>query len=187
MSVWFCKRAREGFTIMELLVVVAIIGILASVILIAIGDTQREAHQRAAQQELRNIHAAIELMRIHTGQYPHGRDRYCPPRDATDNEVNLASAAAGLTATDGSHSSWDGPYITEAIDPWGNPYFLDEDYYCTAGAVGCQGIEDSDTDTSALISCGPNGSLGTNPGYPDNSPSCAYDDDNIVYVLCRDI
>lgn len=44
------------------------------------------------------------------------------------------------------------------------------------------------TDTSALVSCGENGALGDADGggpIRDNGTGCAYDDDNIVYVLCR--
>lgn len=176
-----------GFTLLEILIVIAIVGILATVILAALGDSREQAHVRAAQQELRNVHAAIELMHLHTGKYPHGSDRYCPPIDASNNEVDLSADSAGLVATDGSHQNWQGPYIEDILDPWGNPYFLDEDYYCTAGATGCRGHTTGGVaDRSVLVSCGPDGMIGDDPDnpQPDNGNACAYNDDNVVYVLC---
>ena len=182
-------RVPAGFTLLELLVVIAIIGILAAVILASLGDSREQAQVRAAQQELRNLHAAIEQLHLHTGVYPHGRSRYCPPRDDIGNEVDLSLPSSGILSTDGSHENWGGPYMREVTDPWGNPYFFDEDYHCTAGAVGCRGYDSGgDLDRSVLVSCGPDGMVGTDPdnGTPDNGNACAYNDDNVVYVLCGD-
>ena len=168
-----------GFTLIELLVVIAIIGILAAVVLASLNDSRRQGQEAAALGEMRSIHTTMELLLSDTELYPHKSDRYCPPTVASGNEVDLSSNVAGLVATDGTYPNWQGPYIPDVIDPWGTPYFLDEDYRCTAGALGCGGIADSSEDTSALVSCGPDRD-DTGAGG-----SCTYNDDNIVYVLCR--
>lgn len=118
--------------------------------------------------------------------YPHKQGRYCPPRNLGNNEIDLSTASGGLVATDGTYQNWEGPYITDVIDPWGNPYFLDEDYYCTPGALGCAGANDSTPEVSVVVSCGEDGMLGDDPGnsQPSNGVGCAYNDDNVVYVLC---
>lgn len=167
----------RGFTLIELLVVIAIIGILASVILSSLADARESARIASVQAQLKSIHNAMEILYLHTGLYPHKKNHFCPPLDQANNEINLYASAAGLTATDGSYVNWDGPYIRDVIDPWGTPYYFDEDYQCTAGAVGCGGVADVGTDSSVLVSCGPNKAI--------NSGSCAYDDDNVVYVFCK--
>jgi general secretion pathway protein G len=175
-----------GFTLIELLVVIAIIGILVAVVLASLSDARQQSLAVSAQSEMRSIQTAMELMYNDVGLYPHQRSRYCPPRDGSNNEVDLSLPSSGLIATDGSYSGWRGPYISDVLDPWGMPYFLDEDYYCTAGAVGCNGHISLTADRAVLVSCGPDKLIGQDPsnGTPNNGPGCAYNDDNIVYVLC---
>lgn len=178
-----------GFTLIELLVVIAIIGILAAVVLASLNDSRDLAKARKAQADMRNIHTAMEVMFNHTGLYPHKQTQYCPPRSAGGNEVNLASPTSGLIATDGTYPEWQGPYLNGVTDPWGMPYFLDEDYYCTAGAVGCDGQVSVGVGSlfSVLVSCGPDKKTGddTDNPQPDNGDACAYNDDNVVYVFCK--
>lgn len=183
-----CQLSR-GFTLIELLVVIAIIGILAAVVLASLGESRELAQMRKAQADMRNIHTAMEVLYNDTGLYPHKQTTYCPPRQAGGNEVNLNAPTTGLVATDGTYPGWKGPYVTSVLDPWGQPYFLDEDYHCTAGAIGCNGFETTNTSEiwSVLVSCGPDGMIGndtTNP-QPSNGAACAYNDDNIVYPLCQ--
>lgn len=132
---------QRAFTLIELLVVIAIIGILAAVVLASLSDSKELAKIRKAQADMRNIHTAMEVLFSHTGLYPHKQTQYCPPRLAGGNEVDLSLPSTGLVSTDGTYSNWSGPYVTSVLDPWGRSYFLDEDYYCTAGAVGCGGVE----------------------------------------------
>lgn len=180
-------QRNSGFTLIELLVVIAIIGILAAVVLASLSDVRKSALERRAQSDMRNIHTAMEMLRNDTGLYPHKKSHYCPPVDGAGNEVNLNLNSSGLVNTDGSYAGWHGPYMRVLTDPWGTPYFLDEDYYCTTGAVGCDGHNSLTADRSVLVSCGPDKMTGQDPfnGTPNNTPGCAYNDDNIVYVFCR--
>lgn len=181
-------KINAAFTLIELLVVIAIIGILAAVVMASLTDAREQSLVRTAQAEMKSIHTAMEVLKTDTNLYPHKKKNYCPPVSMAGNEVDLSLPSSGLVATDGTYNNWSGPYIADVLDPWGNPYFLDEDYYCTAGAIGCNGVASASPDHSVLVSCGPDGMLGDADGggpIPDNGSACAYNDDNIVYVFCN--
>jgi len=175
-------KQSAGFTLIELLVVIAIIGVLAATALASLASARERSLITTAVSEMREISVAAETLFIHTGLYPNKRNSVCPPSNAfPNNEIALNTPTAGLTATDGTYNGWNGPYITNVIDPWGTPYFLDEDYQCTAGVEGCKGVIFTGSNfTSALISCGPDRQLDAS-----NGNACAYNADNIVRVYCQ--
>lgn len=100
----------SGFTLLELLVVLAIMGLLAAIIgPNVIGYLGRGKSQAAAVQA-RSVATALNLFRVDVGRYP------------TEAEGLDALLKAPATAP-----GWNGPYLPEAkgiIDPWGNPYHL---------------------------------------------------------------
>jgi type II secretory pathway pseudopilin PulG len=167
-------------------VVIAIIGILAAVVLASLSQSRELAEIRKAQADMRNIHTAMEQLFNDTGLYPHQLTSYCPSQFRPGNEVDLSLSSSGLLGNDGSFENWSGPYVTDVLDPWGNPYFLDEDYYCLSSTVGCNGKQDTAPDSSVLVSCGPNNARGVSPEAPgfSNGTACAYDSDNVVYYFC---
>lgn len=168
-------RSR-GFSLMEILVVIAIIGILVSVVMPAVNRGRDRALVAATIAEIDGIKSAMAMLYNDTGYYPNGATSYCRTTLPANNEIDLASNDAGLLANGSGWGGWSGPYVSGATDKWGNSYFIDEDYQCLAATEGCRGITDAGTDSSVIVSCGPNGAM--------SGPSCDYDDDNIVYRLC---
>ncbi|MBI0434404.1 type II secretion system major pseudopilin GspG [Roseomonas sp. KE0001] len=102
------RAARPGFTLVELLVVLVILGLLAS---IAAPQAMRYlggARHDAARLQLQGLSTAVDLFRLDTGRYP-------------SREEGLAAL---VQAPSGSER-WNGPYVRKAehlMDPWGRPY-----------------------------------------------------------------
>jgi len=63
---------KKGFTLIEILIVVGIIGILSSVVLIGLGPTQRLGRDARRLADLRNVQNALELYFNRCGYYPGG-------------------------------------------------------------------------------------------------------------------
>lgn len=168
----------RGFTLVELLVVIAIIGALASVVMPSVQSARDKAQVAAAVVEIDALKTVFQQMYDDTGYYPNGDTSYCRDVSAiSDNEVDLSTNNAGLLANGVGWANWNGPYVPDVQDPWGNPYYLDEDYQCLAATTGCPDVDDVGNDSSVIVSCGPNGAV--------SGGSCEYDTDNVVYRLCE--
>jgi prepilin-type N-terminal cleavage/methylation domain-containing protein len=61
---------RHGFTIIELLVVIVILGLLAAVMVFAVGGSGDDAQQHACETERRTLENAMEAYKAETGAYP---------------------------------------------------------------------------------------------------------------------
>jgi general secretion pathway protein G len=105
------RRAGErGFTLLELLVVLAILGLLAAIIGPQVIRYLGSSRTQTAHVQAKNIEAALELYKLDAGRYP------------TPEEGLQA-----LVKAPASDPSWNGPYIADAsalTDPWGKPYLL---------------------------------------------------------------
>lgn len=61
---------KKGFTIVEILVVVAIIGILASIVMVSLNSSRAKARDANRAKSIENIKGALELYFANNGQYP---------------------------------------------------------------------------------------------------------------------
>ena len=64
------RRARQGFTIVELLLVIAVIAVLAAIVIVAYSGIQDRARNAARVNDLSNLQKTIETYKIQNGSYP---------------------------------------------------------------------------------------------------------------------
>ncbi len=100
---------QSGFTLIEIMVVVVILGILAALVAPQVIGNVSEARITAAKSDIRNLQNSLEMFRLHSFRYP-----------STDEGLEaLVNAPVSADAAD----RWKGPYLTKVPnDPWGRPY-----------------------------------------------------------------
>jgi general secretion pathway protein G len=125
---------NRGFTLMELLIVMAILGMLAALVGPALFSNLGKGQRSAAQTQMDSLASALDGYRLDVGRYPRELD--------------------GLVENDTGRDTWSGPYLQRADavpkDPWGNDYvytLVGEDFELLSyGADGAQGGEGDDAD-----------------------------------------
>lgn len=131
---------QQGFTLLEVMVVVVILGILAALMVPKIISRPDEARVIAAKQDVASLMQALKLYRLDNQRYP-------------STEQGLQALVIKPT-TAPSPANWKtGGYLDRMPkDPWGNPYqylnpgLHDEIDIVALGADGTPGGEGNDTD-----------------------------------------
>ena len=104
-------KREAAFTIVEILVVVAIIGIMALMVVPRLSGRTEAARRAAAQADIRaNLAVALDLYELDNGAYP-----------TTEQGLRSLVRKPGAAPVP---PNWSGPYLKGGLpkDPWGNPY-----------------------------------------------------------------
>jgi general secretion pathway protein G len=101
------RPAAHGFTLLELLVVMVIIGLLAGLVAPRYFDQVGKSNIKVARAQMDSLEKALDQFRLDVGRYP-------------STEQGLAA----LTVKPQNLEKWAGPYLKRAVppDPWGTPY-----------------------------------------------------------------
>ena len=138
-------KKHRGFTLIEVMIVVVILGILASIIVPKIMGRPDEARATRTLQDIRAITAALDLYRLDNYSYP-----------TTDLGLEaLVTMPAGLPQ--GTHWKQGGYLDQMPVDAWGKPYFYlkpgthgEFDLY-SYGADGIEGGAEADADITNWV------------------------------------
>lgn len=104
------RPSERGFTLLELLVVLAILGLLAAIVGPQVIRYLGSSKTQSASVQSKNIVASLNLFRLDAGRFP-------TPQEGL---TALVKAPAGMP-------TWNGPYLPDQnalTDPWGKPYLM---------------------------------------------------------------
>ena len=127
------SMASRGFTLIELMLVLVILAVLATIVMKNFAGYSEKARVTTAKAQVSNIADALDTFEVDVGRYP-------------TTEEGLLS----LYEQPGSAKGWTKPYIKQKIgnDPWGHPYI-----YRFPGQKNPKGFD--------VFSAGPDGTEGT--------------------------
>ena len=135
------RRRAAGFTLVELLVVLIILGLIAAFAAPQVIKFVGGAKTDSAKIQIERLSSVLDLYRLQVGRYP-----------SDDESLNA------LMEQPADAPNWDGPYLKKAdslIDPWGRPYLYrfpgehgDYDIY----TLGADGQEDGEGENQDLTS-----------------------------------
>ncbi len=128
---------QDGFTLIELMVVILIIGLLATIVVQNLLSATDKDKRVKAQADISQIKSALDRYYLDAGSYP------------TSDQGLPALMAAPTSGND--PKDWGGPYIERMpLDPWGRAYFYQSDgneYLLKSyGADGVEGGEGKNAD-----------------------------------------
>ncbi|HJV53625.1 MAG TPA: type II secretion system major pseudopilin GspG [Noviherbaspirillum sp.] len=104
------RRVSRGFTLIEIMVVVVIMGILAALVVPKLMGRTDDARITAARQDISTLMAALKLYKLDNQRYP-------------TTEQGLQALIAKPTSGPAANGWKSGGYIEKLPkDPWGNPY-----------------------------------------------------------------
>ncbi|HVN88692.1 MAG TPA: type II secretion system major pseudopilin GspG [Candidatus Binataceae bacterium] len=129
------RSVASGFTLIELMVVILIIGLLATIVVQNLRSATDKAKRVKAQADIAQIKSGLDRYYLDVGSYP-----------SSDQGLN-----ALVSSPSGNVRDWQGPYLEKIPpDPWGNNYFYQSDgnsYVLKSfGADGAEGGEGKNAD-----------------------------------------
>ncbi|OGP73765.1 MAG: type II secretion system protein GspG [Deltaproteobacteria bacterium RBG_16_49_23] len=101
------RRGERGFTLIEIMIVIIIIGLMAGLVAPRLMDKLTQAKHKAAKAQVALYGTALDTFRLDVGRYP-----------TTEEGLKvLREKPPGV-------EMWKGPYLSKevALDPWGKPY-----------------------------------------------------------------
>lgn len=102
------RHGEHGFTLVEILVVITIIGLIMALVGPRVLNYLSEAKVKAAKIQIESLSSTLDLFYMDTGRYP-----------------STGEGLAALLQRPAGVQEWNGPYLKSAVvpnDPWGHAY-----------------------------------------------------------------
>jgi len=102
------RSAEAGFTLVEMLVVITIIGLIMALVAPRVLNYLSESKAKAAKIQIESFGSALDLFFLDSGRYP-----------------SSSEGLGALVQRPGNSPTWNGPYLKGGLvpsDPWGNAY-----------------------------------------------------------------
>ena len=133
MSLGSLKSSKRGFTLTELLIVVAIMTIITTASIIGVINVSRRASTERAEKDIQDLVETFHTARVISGKALRYSTNYtcteCDCRTDTINQINNLNSACWVryrTSIDGVNNATGDLINGYPTDPWGSPYMLDE-------------------------------------------------------------
>ena len=132
------RNRRSGFTLVEIMLVVIIIGVLAAMVIPRFAGRTEQAKMARAKSDLAAVGLALDLYELDLGRYP-------------DSLTELIAKTAPSGLSEEAKAQWRGPYLKRGLpkDSWGREYqYLRESQHqqdydlFSLGADGQPGTDD---------------------------------------------
>ncbi len=139
------SRRPNGFTLLEMLVVLVLIGLIASLVGPRLFSRVDASKVQVAETQVRMLRGAVETFRLEVGRLP-----------TPDEGLSVLFTAP---SDERARARWRGPYLDEGVpdDPWGRPYVYSMPgpdgmgfALYSLGADGTPGGEGNDADVGFL-------------------------------------
>lgn len=143
---------RKGFTLIEMLIVIAIIGILASILLVGLGTFRGRGRDARRISDLRQVQNALELYFNQTGAYPLTMDWASLRTTLVGGNIGVSTIANDPTAARSYGYCSDGTkYVLEAVlEDAANPTLKDQEntaFSCAPNAIPATACHDGSNGT----------------------------------------
>jgi len=181
-------KGKRGFTLIEMVVVLAVVAILAAILVPTIERNISDAKIARANNEVQVLAAAMASFYKDVGFWPHYKsysnedevnflvsadgsegnnttyDWWATPNDTFENQLISNAPGYERCAADTQENCWKGPYIADVkADPWGHKYSSNVSHYADSYALW-------------VYSAGPNGIAETNPDQTRDGAALSNDD-----------
>ncbi len=102
------RKTRAAFTLIELLLVLVILAVLASIVVLNFGSVNAKKNDAKAKTDITNLETALEMYKSDVGDFPSTQD----------------GGLQALVQAPGGAAHWNGPYVKRGlpVDPWGHSY-----------------------------------------------------------------